>query len=200
MIKKQTLVHLYFENKLSMAEIAKQLKVSEHKVQYWMEKHSLKRRSWSQATYCKRNPKGDPFSIKQITSTRQVFLQGLGLGLYWGEGTKADKFSVRISNSDPFFIQIFIKFLREIYQINEKKLRFALHIFSDINPEKTQKYWCQRLNISPAQFFKTQVINLKRKGTYKKKSKYGVLTLIFSNKKLRDHLIGELTKIESSCS
>lgn len=183
-----------------MAEIAKKLRVSEHKVAYWMEKHNLKRRSRSEATYIKHNPNGDPFSLKKPLDENQNFLKGLGLGLYWGEGTKADKFSVRISNSDPRLIKIFLKFLREVYQIDERKLKFAIHLFSDIDPKEAMRYWTKELNVSPEQFFKTQVINLNRKGTYKKKSKYGVSTIMFQNKKLRDIINEELTKIKRSCS
>lgn len=183
-----------------MAEIAKKLGISEHKVVYWMEKHNLKRRSRSEATYVKHNPNGDPFSLKKLLNKKQNFLRGLGLGLYWGEGTKANKFSIRISNSDILLIKVFLQFLKEIYQIEEKKLKFEIHLFSDINPREAMRYWTKELNISPQQFFKTQIINLNRKGTYKKKSKYGVLTLTFQNKKLRDIINKELNKIKCSCS
>jgi len=199
-LEKQTLVSLYFKNKMSMAEIATKLGVPYRKVTYWMKKYNLKRRSWSEATYVKRNPNGDPFSLKRPRNDKQNFLKGLGLGLYWGEGTKADKFSVRISNSDPRLINFFLEFLKELYQIDERKLRFAIHLFSDINPEKAMRYWTKKLNVSPKQFFKTQIINLNRKGTYKKKSKYGVLTLAFQNKKLRNIIGKELKGIDCSCS
>ena len=46
-----------------MAEVGKKLEVSEHKIVYWMKKHNLKRRSRSEATYVKRNPK-DKRSVK----------------------------------------------------------------------------------------------------------------------------------------
>lgn len=170
-MQKQTLINLYFKNKLSMAEIANKLEVSPHKVVYWMEKYNLKRRSRSEATYVKRNPKGDPFHSPQNCGEKQNFLKGLGLGLYWGEGTKADKFAVRLSNSDPIVIKVFLKFLKEFYKINEKKLKFAIHIFSDINPDRALKYWSRKLKVSLDKFLKPQVINLKRKGTYNRFAK-----------------------------
>lgn len=199
-LRKLILVDLYFKNKLSMLEIAKRLKVSSHKVVYWMERYKLKRRSWSKATYVKRNPNGDPFSNRSFLLEQNSFIKGLGLGLYWGEGTKADNHSVRLSNSDPFLIKYFLQFLKKIYKINEEKLRFSLHIFSDINPTQALQYWCEELKVGPEKFLKTQVVNLHRKGTYKKKSKYGVITIIFLNKKLRDIINQELTKIKRSCS
>lgn len=195
-MNKDVLANLYFEKKLSMTEIAKKLGISAHKVVYWMDKYQLKRRSWSEATYVKYNPYGDPFSLEKNPGVEKQFLKGLGLGQYWGEGTKADKFSVRISNSDPYFIKTFINFLKEIYKIDNSKLKFAIHIFSDIDPKEALKYWSKQLNVSQNKFHKTQVIKLNRKGTYKKRSKYGVLTLIFQNKKLRDHMQNELRKLK----
>jgi len=165
-----------------------------------MDKYNLKRRSRSEATYVKRNPTGNPFTKRKGLNHQQIFLKALGLGFYWGEGTKADKYNVRICNSDPKFIQIFLRFLKEIYQIKEKRLRFALHLFDDIDPDKAINYWCKELHLNKRNFLKTQIIKLNRKGTYIKKSKYGVLTLIFYNKKLRDIINKEIEEIKSSCS
>jgi transposase-like protein len=81
-MKKHKLIELYFNKKLSMAEIAKVLRVSSSKVSYWMDKHKLKRRSISEAIYVKLNPGGNPFKPRKITTSKQFFLAGLGLGLY----------------------------------------------------------------------------------------------------------------------
>lgn len=106
-LDKKTLFYLYFDKKLSMAQIAKRLNISNSKIEYWMNKYKLKRRSISEAIYVKSNPKGNPFKIKQVNNKKGIYLKALGIGLYWGEGTKANKHSVRISNSNPEFINIY---------------------------------------------------------------------------------------------
>lgn len=182
-----------------MADIAKRLKISHSQVVYWMNKYNFKRRTNSGATYVKANPHGDPFSIKTDLDRKEIFLKGQGLGLYWGEGTKKCKSAVKISNSDPELIKVFLEFLRKIYQIQEKRLKFTLHLFFDINPEEAIQHWVRSLGIPREKFLKPQIINLKRVGTYQKKSRYGVATLIFHNKKLRDVLIKEVKSLKSSC-
>jgi hypothetical protein len=106
----------------SMNDIAKKLECSIHKVVYWMEKYEIKRRSWSDATYIKRNPNGDPFMIKEIIDENDRFLLGLALGIYWGEGEKTTPNAIRVSNTDPYILQTFIKFLVKFCNLEERKL------------------------------------------------------------------------------
>jgi hypothetical protein len=40
-----------------------------------------------------------------------MMLFGMGLGLYWGEGTKRGKGGMRITNTDAKMIKKFIEFL-----------------------------------------------------------------------------------------
>ena len=79
-----------------MQDIADIFRCSPNKVSYWMKKYNISRRTRSEATYIKRNPDGDPFQFKvpQTLEDRELF--GLGIGLYWGEGTKASLSSVRL--------------------------------------------------------------------------------------------------------
>lgn len=52
---------MYFERRTSMADMARALHCSLHKVSYRMEKHRIHRRSISDAIYLWSNPGGDPF-------------------------------------------------------------------------------------------------------------------------------------------
>ncbi len=183
-----------------MAEIANKLDVSYHKVVYWMQKYHIKRRSRSKAAYLKANPYGDPFEEKDFILDKISFLKGLGIGFYWGEGTKADKHSIRIANSDPDFIKLFLKFLEEIYNIDRKKLKFGLHLFNDVDSQESIEYWMRQLNVKEEQFHKPQIVKVRGEGTYSKKSQFGVLTIYFNNKKLRDIIISEIESLKCSRS
>lgn len=100
-INKTRLHELYVTKQKSVAEIAELFACSQNKINYWLNKFDISKRSISEAIYVKANPSGDPFSRKKIVDISDAKLLGLGLGLYWGEGTKRNKNSVRLGNTDP---------------------------------------------------------------------------------------------------
>lgn len=187
-----TLHQLYLQNGASMQEIATLNNCSLNKVVYWMKKYDIKRRSISEAIYAQHNPNGDPFTVKPITTREQAKLLGIGIGLYWGEGTKANKWSVRLGNTDPALLRTFITFLVKIFEVKQADMRFALQIFSDINPHEALEYWVHELGVMPSQFGRPTVTISGSIGTYRKKSSYGVVTVSYHNKKLRDILVSML--------
>ena len=195
MIEKEVLEKLYFKDGKSMKDIAKQLGCSQHKVEYWMQKHVLKIRTISDAVYLKNNPNGDPFKFVPPKNAKETELFGLGLGLYWGEGTKADKGAVRLGNSDFMLIEKFIEFLVEIFSIRHSDLKFGLQLFNDVSTVEALDFWRKKLKIDKSQFYKTVITKSRAKGTYRKKSKYGVLTVYYHNRKLRDLLVGMLPRV-----
>ena len=190
MIQKAVLEQLYVHDKLSMMQISQTLTCSPHKVGYWMMKYDIERRSISDAVYEKSNPNGDPFKMKGITSQDDAFLLGMGIGLYWGEGNKRNKHPVRLGNTDPVIIKMFIKFLVDICGIRKDKLRFNLQILSDIEPAKALEYWVEELDEPKEKFNKITVTTARSIGTYRYKNQTGVSTVCFHNYKLRDIIVG----------
>ena len=194
---RKDLSQLYLKEGKSVADIARYFECSQHKVNYWLSKHEIRKRSISEAIYLKANPQGDPFSFQSPRSTKEAFLFGLGLGLYWGEGNKRNTNSVRLGNTDPFLVMAFLIFLRRCYGIDESRLRFGLQVFSDMNLEKEEKFWCDFLQTSPKQFYKTVNTRSGSIGTYREKSIHGVFTIYFHNKKLRDAVVAEIEKLRT---
>lgn len=192
MISKDELEELYLNKKKSMQEIADDLGCSLHKVKYWMEKYEIKIRNRSDATYIKRNPFGDPFHFRRPRNIKEAELFGLGIGLYWGEGTKANKDSVRLGNTDPELLIHFIKFLEKFFSVGREDLRFGLQIFTDIPVDRAMDFWIKKLKIRRSQFYKPLITRSGSIGTYRKKSEYGVLTVMYHNKKLRNLLVSLL--------
>jgi hypothetical protein len=195
-ITKEKLYELYINKKNSSNKIAKVFGCKEGKINYWLKKFDIKKRTISEAIYGWHNPDGDPFVLSKNHYSGNSFLFGLGLGLYWGEGNKKNKYAVRLGNSDPEIIYYFIKFLEEIYGIDKKKLRFAVQIFSDMDVKKNLIYWSKKIKMPISQFYKTTITPSRGIGTYREKSKYGVLTVHFSNKKLRDIICNEIEKLK----
>jgi hypothetical protein len=194
-ISKSTLLYFYVRKNKSMEDIAVTLGCSLHKVAYWMEKYKISRRTISEAIYQKRNPLGDPFKLREPENLKEAQLMGLGLGLYWGEGTKANKNSIRLGNTDPALVRIFIEFLKKFFGISQNKLRFGLQIFSDIKPTEALHFWMKELMVQESQFQKVIITPSRGVGTYRKKLQHGVLTVHFNNKKLREVIIGRLQEL-----
>lgn len=117
--------------------------------------------------------------------------------MYWGEGNKRNHYEIRIGNSDPDLLNCFILFLEKRYLIDRKNLRFAIQVFDDMVVSLVERFWRKKLKAPKGQFYKTIVVKSIRKGTYKNKSQYGVLTIYFLNTKLRNHLLGEIEKIRN---
>jgi hypothetical protein len=180
---------------LSMAEIGRHLGCSVHKVAYWMERYGFVRRSRSDALYTKCNPSGDPFRIIPTVTRQDAFIAGLGLGLYWGEGTRANHTSVRLGNADPRLIRAFIAFLVRRYGARPERFTFGLQVFSDTPPAKAKRYWCAALHVPARQFQKVVVTPSRGIGTYRRRLANGVLTVYFHNRKLRDILVRELERV-----
>lgn len=189
---REILVELYIEQKLSAADVAKRLHCSTNKVHYWLARRGIRARSRSDASYAKHNPDGDPFCFERPRTVDTAFLFGLGLGLYWGEGNKRNRTAVRLGNTDPRLIQMFLHFLTNIYGLERRKIRFGLQIFSDMNPRKALAFWSKALGYSTACFGKVVVTPSRGVGTYREKTKHGVLTVYVSNKKLRDLLVRQI--------
>lgn len=179
----------------SAAEIGNDFGIPWRRIIYLMEKHKIKRRSRSEATYRKLNPEGNPFKIKKNLTKEEEQLKIVALGLYLGEGTKSNSISVRLTNSDPDLVNIFLKFLKIICGVKAKKIKLWLTLHSDILPTRAEQFWNQKLDMPLSQFSKSVIINSRGNGTYKKKSLYGTATICVHNMKLRKILQDWVNKI-----
>ncbi|MDP2926696.1 MAG: hypothetical protein Q8N65_00965 [bacterium] len=95
-------------------------------------------------------------SLKDIGQLSERELMLIGTALYWGEGYRIEiqKRSPTISfaNSDPNMVVLFLRFLREILKIPEKKIRPRVQIFGNIEAKDAVKFWSRILFISPERF------------------------------------------------
>jgi hypothetical protein len=193
MFTKAELAKLYVEEQKSVSFIAKKYKCSEGRINYWLKKFSIKKRSISEAIYIQNNPNGDPFHFQAPRTKEDWFLYGIGIGLYWGEGNKMNDHAIRLGNTDPDLLLHFLNFLKKFFNVQTERLRFGLQIFTDVDPQLAQHFWIKKLSIPAHQFQKIIVSqSLHKKGTYRNKSRYGVLTIYFSNIKLRDTIVGAI--------
>ena len=174
---------LYWDKKLTALEISKRLGVGIDAVMYFMRKNKIKRRSLVEANAILFQNKKLSFNEQTKLSPYQKELKLTGLILYWGEGYKTDKSSgIDFANSDPDMIAIFIKFLRVIYRVDEKRFRILLYCYTDQDIKSLIKFWSELTNILPEQFSKPYVRKDFKENS--RKMKYGMIHIRYADKKL----------------
>jgi hypothetical protein len=196
MSERNLLIDLYINKKKSAAQIGFILNIKERKVHLLLKKYKIQKRTISEAIYVLKNPEGDPFLFKKPKNTQEYFLFGLGLGLYWGEGLKVGKNGLRLTNSDPKMIIKFIEFLESVFSVNKANLRFSLQVFEDISIEESLGYWSNILNVEARQFYKTIVSKVRGEGSYKNKSKHGIVILYLNNIKIKKLILEMIENIQ----
>jgi len=183
----------YLDYRMSVKDIALLLNCSTGRVDYWLAKYHIEKRSLSDAAFAKKHGATDGFAIKTNLTLADAYLFGQGVGIYWGEGNRRNKHAVRVGNTDPGLLRTFVKFLKEICGVDEYSIRYGLQIFSDISPNLALVYWQKQLNITRKQIMPTvNLIKSGKIGTYKVKNQYGVMTVYVFNMKLRNWLVGQL--------
>lgn len=158
----------------SMNEIVRELKVSKSSVSYWVRDIKLTSRQRKELT-----DRG--FSIDAIEKRRQNRIANtnlshqivvdkakgdisdlsryelllVGVALYWGEGSKANRNVASVANSDPAIIKTMMRFFKEICGVEDNKFRGHIHTFSHLNTDEAEEYWSKVSGIPKSQFYKT---------------------------------------------
>lgn len=176
---------LYYKDKLSTIEIAEKLGVASWIIQRFMVKNNLSRRNPREANAISFEKKPITYSIKEKLSNRDKQLKIAGIMLYWAEGYKGKNWNGTIDfcNCEPQMIKLFLKFLRVICGIDEKKLRVLLYCYSDQNIESIKKYWRKTTKIPRKQFIKPYIRN-DFKPQKSGKMKYGLVHIRYCDRKL----------------
>lgn len=177
---------LYLDKRLCIREVSEILKVSPDAVESFIKRHNIPKRSYEEAQQAKFHNKPLSFSKQKVSSPQLKELSAIGTMLYWAEGYKGSDSvpakTVDFANSDPSMIQLFLKFLRVVYRLEEKRLRVYLYCYSDQNPANLIEYWSKITEIPKSQFSKPYVrSDFKKDG---RKMKYGMIHIRYHDKKL----------------
>lgn len=175
--------NFYYDEKLGMREIADILGVSIDAVVYFMRKHGLERRNFSEINKLRFNKKEPSFKKNLLNTASQKELKAIGSMLYWGEGYKSEKSSyVDFANSDPEMVGMFLKYLRNVYRIDEDKLRVLLYCYSNQKTNKLINYWSKLTRVPKKQFTKPYIKN--NFNLNGRKMEHGMVHIRYSDKKL----------------
>jgi len=100
---------------------------------------------------------------KEIGHLSSRDLLVLGVALYWAEGYKRPIIkngkartyhSVSLTNSDPYLVKVFLKFLRKTCAVAETKIIASVRIYQHQNEQHLLKFWSKITNIPQSQFKK----------------------------------------------
>ncbi len=81
-----------------------------------------------------------------------------GAMLYWGEGDSKLKNPLRLTNTNPKMIAIYIKYLVTKVNIPKTNLRLTLILYPDLSEKKCKRFWSKATSLPETQFYKTQFI------------------------------------------
>lgn len=108
-------------------------------------------------------------SIFQTTLTDREKILFLS-AIYWGEGSKRD---LEIINSDANLLSVFIKLLRQHFQLGNDRLFAYLRIFPGVDKKESITYWSKYLDLPSANFTGFELVEGKKIG----KLPYGMCRL-----------------------
>lgn len=174
---------LYYTDKLSIQDVANKLKVSIDAVVYCMRKNGFVRRKSNESNSIKFERCAPSFKLKKITTEDLRTLKTIGIMLYWGEGYKAGDMTVDFANSDKDMIKLFLKFLRRVCGIDEKRVRIYPYFYANQDIKKCINFWSKVTKIHKKQFTKPYIRENYNKDKTNKMP-YGLIHIRYSDKKL----------------
>ncbi len=143
-----------------------------------------------------RNAKKESEKKIKVLTRQELFY--VGLGLYWGEGTKASNGIVAVANSDPSIINIMARWFEECWGIQRDRFQPRVYI-SDTHRDREEaiyQYWVKTLDI-PRQQFGKMIFLPKTKKIYENRDVYyGVLTLrVSAGSELRHRILADIEQL-----
>jgi hypothetical protein len=81
-----------------------------------------------------------------------------GCMLYWAEGSKCRN-AVKLTNSDPDLLALFVRFLRECYDVPPDRMVLSVncHLNNGLELSAIESWWLQRLELPPCSLRKATV-------------------------------------------
>src|ERR1700733_10926584 len=142
LITDEIVIKMYLEERLSVVQISEKLNISFYKVRYILEKNKTPKRSISDAITSLNITKygKQPFDLKTDLSIVEKDLKITGIMLYWGEGAKTGG-SIKLANSDPEMIKVFLMFLRKICRVDEGRIKMLVHMYPDHKKDLLLSFW-----------------------------------------------------------
>jgi len=92
-----------------------------------------------------------------------------GCMLYWAEGSK-DRNTVKLTNSDPDLLALFVRFLRNCYEVPPERIKLDVncHLNNGLTLAEIQAWWLERLGLSEASLRRGSVNRVSRASRWRR--------------------------------
>lgn len=142
-------------------------------------------------------------------SDRELLL--IGIALYWAEGHKKmfikngreiTAHPVSLTNSDPELVKVFLRFIREICKVDEKRIKASIRMFDHQNEKHVFNYWQGVTGIAKENFCKvyTGVSKSSQGKRPYNRLLYGAIQIRVSDTGLFHGVIGWIEGLKKNCN
>jgi hypothetical protein len=92
-----------------------------------------------------------------------------GCMLFWAEGSK-DRNTVKLTNSDPDLLALFVRFLRESYDVPPERIRLSIncHLNNGFELAEIEAWWLGRLGLPATSLRKASVNRVSRASRWRR--------------------------------
>jgi hypothetical protein len=115
--------------------------------------------------------------------------------LYWAEGDKGRN-TVRLTNSDPWMVGFFRRFLTEALGVEPADIRMSLNVYTNngLSIEEIERYWLELLDLPRTCVRKHMLDHLPTSSSGKGRGRlpYGVCSLRVSSTRVVQHIYGAI--------
>lgn len=191
---------------MSYSQIKKKVKISKSTLSVWLKDHPLSEERIRELR--DNNPKRierfrNTMAIKKAQRLSMAYKKAsadigrinkrdlliAGFFLYWGEGSKTTVATSALTNTNPTTLLFFIKWLR-LFSVKRSDLRVKLHLYSDMDIEKTKDWWSKKLRIPLSQFRKPYIKKtIQSNAVYKGYFKQGTCSVIYEDVVLLNYIL-----------
>lgn len=161
----------------SYKEIMELVPVSKSSLSLWLRDVKLTKKQKNKLTSI-RGAGGGEAKRKAWEVKRQETMDGydpplddpnfmLGLGLYWGEGSKYSRTETVFTNSDPKMLRAFVVWVAEFFGEDFDRFSAEVHHYDTERDDEIKCYWSKLLGVPLTHFIKSQVHVSKSSGRKK---------------------------------
>ena len=124
----------------------------------------------------------------------------IGLGLYWGEGAKTERWRAVFYNSDPVINKVMMRFFREICNIPDDDIRIQLILHKHVSEKTARAFWAKELDLPKSSFYKASFAE--SRASKRKRSShrlpYGTIQISVRGKRIANKIKGWLLGLENN--
>ena len=95
----------------------------------------------------------DVAGIERIGTLSEDAFLAAGVALYAGEGSKRDGI-VHFANSDPAMAAFFCAWLRQFFDVDERRLRVRVYLHDGLDLDAAEEFWARVTGVPRSQFGK----------------------------------------------